>query len=108
MLSFKSIYEAYISCRKNKRKNFDTLEFEQDLIYNLLNLENELKKRKYEIGKSICFLAHSPKKREIFSALFRDRIVHHLLVKPMEEFYEPKFIYDVYNNRKDKGIHKAI
>jgi hypothetical protein len=34
--------------------------------------------------------------------------VHHLLTNEIEEFYERKFIYDVYNNRKTKGIHQAV
>jgi len=52
-------------------------------------------------------LTHSPKLREVFAADFVDRIVHHILVKEIEPFYEPKFIHDVYNNRKNKGIHIA-
>lgn len=30
------------------------------------------------------------------------------MVKELEKVYEPKFISDVYNNRKDKGTHKAM
>jgi retron-type reverse transcriptase len=43
----------------------------------------------------------------VFAADFRDRVVHHILVKELEKIYEPKFISDVYNNRKDKGTHRA-
>jgi len=34
--------------------------------------------------------------------------VHHILVKELERVFEPKFISDVYNNRKGKGIHNAM
>lgn len=78
-----------------------------DLLQNLWQLHDDLNSRKYTIGQSICFLTTSPKLREVFAADFRDRVVHHILVKELEKIYEPKFISDVYNNRKEKGIHKA-
>ncbi len=108
MFSFQNIYRAYKDCVKHKRNTFNALNFEANLVENICNLEEELKNKTYHIGKSICFLASSPKLREIFAADFRDRVVHHILVKELEPFYEKKFIYDVYNNRKNKGIHGAI
>jgi len=108
MFSFKNIYKAYKECLKNKTNTLNALNFEANLIENLCNLEQELSQKTYKIGKSICFLAQSPKLREVFAANFRDRVVHHLLVGQIEQFYEKKFIYDVYNNRKNKGIHIAV
>lgn len=108
MFSFKNIYSCYKECRKTKATKRNTLEFEADLLENLWKLHDELNSKTYRIGKSICFLAHSPKLREVFAAEFRDRVVHHILVQAIEAFYERKFISDAYNNRKDKGIHKAV
>jgi hypothetical protein len=108
MFSFKNIYRAYKECKKNKSNTLNLLNFEANLVENLYNLEQSLKNRTYQIGKSICFLAHSPKLREVFAADFKDRVVHHILVNEIEPFYEKRFIYDVYNNRKNKGIHSAI
>jgi len=62
---------------------------------------------RYTIGRSLCFLTTSPKLREVFASDFRDRVVHHILVKELEPLFEKKFIHDAYNNRKDKGIHQA-
>jgi len=108
MFSFKNIYASYMECRKNKRNTHNALEFEMDLMQNLWELHYELNERTYKIGRSICFLTSSPKLREVFAADFRDRIVHHILVRELDKLYEPKFISDVYNNRKEKGIHKAM
>jgi len=108
MFTFQNIYSAYMACRKNKRNTINQLEFEVNLLDNLWSLQNELESKKYKIGKSLCFLTSSPKLREIFASDFRDRVVHHILVKELEPFYEKRFIDDVYNNRKNKGIHKAI
>ncbi len=107
MFSFKNIYKCYLESRKNKANKINILEFEANLLENLWKLYDELNSKTYHIGKSICFLTHSPKLREVFAATFKDRIVHHILVKELEPFYEPKFISDVYNNRKNKGIHKG-
>ena len=107
MFTFENIYNAYKKCRKNKTNTINVLKFEQNLLDNLWQLTDDLQTRRYRVGRSICFLTHSPKLREVFAADFRDRIVHHLLIDAIEEFYEKKFIFDVYNNRKGKGIHQA-
>ncbi len=108
MFGFANLYRAYRVCRKNKTTTINAMRFEQNLIENLWDLSHQLQDRSYTIGASICFLAHSPKLREIFAADFRDRVVHHLLIGEIEAFYEQKFIYDVYNNRKAKGTHQAL
>ena len=46
--------------------------------------------------------------REIFAATFRDRVVHHLLYNHQEPIFEPKFIYQSYACRPDKGIHRSL
>lgn len=108
MFSFKNIYKAYKECKKNKSNTLNVLHFEANLLENLCDLEDELKNRTYRIGQSICFLASSPKLREVFAADFKDRVVHHILINEIEAFYEKRFIYDVYNNRQGKGIHNAV
>lgn len=108
MFSFQALYEAYLKCRKRKRKTANAIKFEQNLIENLCDLETSLRDRSYELSRSIAFLSNSPKLREIFAADFRDRVVHHLLVPHLVKVFEPKFIHDVYNNREGKGIHGAV
>ncbi|MDO8660783.1 MAG: reverse transcriptase domain-containing protein, partial [Candidatus Woesearchaeota archaeon] len=108
MFSYENIYTSYKECRKNKRNTHNALAFEIDLVQNLWKLHDDLNTHRYAIGKSICFLTNSPKLREVFAADFRDRIVHHILVRELEKQYEKRFIHDVYNNRKNRGIHYAM
>lgn len=108
MFGFQSIFSAYKSCIRHKRNTLNAQHFEANLIENLWDLQTCLEDRSYKIGRSICFLTHSPKLREVFAADFRDRVVHHLLVSAIEPFYEKKFIHDVYNNRKNRGIHSGV
>jgi hypothetical protein len=108
MFTFQNIYKAYRACIKTKTNTINALKFEQNLLENLWNLCDDLEKRHYKIGTSICFLTSSPKLREVFAADFRDRVVHHVLIASLESFYEKYFIAHVYNNRKGKGIHQAV
>ena len=108
LFTFQNVYKAYKACRKQKTNTFNVLKFEQNLLENLWDLTHDLQNRTYKIGQSICFLTHSPKLREVFAADFRDRVVHHLLINAIEPYYEKRFINDLYNNRKGKGIHQAV
>lgn len=102
------LYQAYISCRKRKRKTINALKFELNLESNLLYLKKELESRTYQPKRSICFVVTYPKTREIFAADFSDRIVHHLLVAEIEPYFEKTFIYNSFACRKEKGAHKAL
>ena len=107
-LSFANLYKQYQLCRKNKRNTANALRFEVAQEKQLVLLQQELIRKTYQPGRSVCFFVAKPKLREIFAADFRDRIVHHLLVDYLESIWEPIFIYDSYACRKNKGIHGGV
>ena len=45
---------------------------------------DELKQETYQISSSVAFVVDQPKIREIWSATFRDRIVHHIIFNRLE------------------------
>lgn len=108
IFSFKNIHSAYLDCRKNKRNTINALKFEINAEENILKLERELSLRTYHPSRSLLFAARKPKLREIFAADFKDRIVHHLLVRELEQIWDRRFIYDSYACREEKGTHRAI
>ena len=108
VFNFEKLYQAYLGCRKTKRKTRNALKFEWDLERNLFQLQKELETKRYEPGRSICFVVKDPSPREIFAATFRDRIVHHLLVNEIEIMGEKSFIFDSFSCRKNKGAHLAV
>jgi len=108
IFGFEKIYKAYEECRKGKRNTTNVLKFEKNLEENLLELHSSLNNKSYKPKRSVCFIVLKPKPREIFAADFRDRIVHHLLVKELEKIFEKRFIFDSYACRKEKGTHKAV
>ena len=108
IFTFGKLYQAYLDCRKTKRKTINALKFEWNLERNLFQLQKELEAKKYKPGRSICFVVKEPSPREIFAASFRDRVVHHLLINEIEKMGEKSFIFDTFSCRKNKGTHLAI
>ena len=108
IFSYRNIYRCYLDCRRKKRNTFNALHFEINAEENILKLERQLKEHIYRPSRSILFAARKPKLREIFAADFKDRIVHHILVRELEKIWEPVFIHDSYACRYGKGTHKAV
>ncbi|MCD7935928.1 MAG: RNA-directed DNA polymerase [Tannerellaceae bacterium] len=102
-MTFEEIVEAYFQCRKNKRYTKEALAFEIDCEDNLVRLYEELSSGTYEIGPSKVFIVDKPVKREVFAAMFRDRILHHWLHAQLNPLMEKEFIHDSYACRKGKG-----
>ena len=102
------LYQAYYDARRHKRNKPYQLRFEADLESNLNALCDELYHRTYKPYPSTCFIITDPKKREVFAADFRDRIVHHLYYNYTHELYERTFIYDSYSCIRDRGTHFGI
>ena len=108
LFTLENIYRAYRQCRRHKRNTVNAMKFEQNLEENLVSLHEELTTGTYRPGRSIAFLIEKPKRREIFAADFRDRVVHHVLVGHLEPRWERRFIHDSYACRKGRGTHKGV
>ncbi|PDV96767.1 reverse transcriptase/maturase family protein [Candidatus Chloroploca asiatica] len=106
--SFENLYAAYRAARRAKRDRPQVAQFEARLEDNLLRLQHELLHQTYQPGGYHHFYIFEPKKRKISAAPFRDRVVHHALVRVIEPIFERKFIADSYACRKHKGTHRAL
>lgn len=102
------LFDAYFECRRNKRKTINALKFELDYEQNLVELCEDINAGTYQISRSICFVVNKPVKREIFAADFRDRIVHHYLIKRVNPLFEQLFINDSYSCREGRGSHYGV
>jgi retron-type reverse transcriptase len=99
---------AWRKARKHKTKKFYVIEFERDLIKNLLELQEELKQQTYKPIPLKTFILRDPKTRKISKSAFKDRVVHHALVRMIEPILEKSFIYDSCANRIGKGTLFAL
>jgi hypothetical protein len=74
----------------------------------ILRLQQELLDHHYQPGAYRYFKVHDPKERTIAVAPFRDRVVHHAIVRVLTPIYEQVYISDSYATRPNKGTHRAI
>ena len=102
------LYYAFECAKKHKKSKQYVKFFESRLHDNLLSLCDDLYNRTYKALPSSCFIINHPKKREVFAADFRDRIVHHLYYNYTHQIFERTFIEDCYSCIKNKGTHYGI
>lgn len=107
-IGLEELFEAYAECRQNKRQTMNALQFEVNYEQALIALWQDINERTYQQGRSIAFVIDKPVNREIFAADFRDRIVHHLIIRKLSPLFERTFIYDSYACRKGRGARLGI
>ena len=101
--SIRNLFLAWRKARKHKTRKDYVVEFETNLKENLLQLYKELKDETYQPEPLKTFILRDPKTRRISKSAFRDRVVHHAIVRVVEPIFEKVFIYDSCANRVDKG-----
>lgn len=104
----KDLYQAFNDACRHKRSKSYVQVFSQSLDYNLLRLRDDLWSRTYRALPSSCFIVTRPKRREVFAAEFRDRIVHHLYYNYTQEMFARTFIQDSYSCLPGRGTHYGI
>lgn len=108
-ISFYEVTQAYFDCRKHKRNTKQQLDFELNLWQNLYSIYRDLNRFNYTLSESISFIVSKPVYREVFAAMFRDRIIHHILYNKINHIFESHiFIDDCYACRKGKGTLYGI
>lgn len=104
----RDLYIAFYDARKHKTTKPYVRFFERNLKQELESLCDDLWNRTYTAQPSRCFIIDYPKKREVFAAQFRDRVVHHLYFNYTHVLYERTFIQDSYSCIKNKGTLYGI
>jgi|SRR3989344_4578511 len=102
MKTYKNIYDklcmmnnlanAWRKARKGKTKKDYVIGFEKSIRENLLNLRKELINQTYKPKLLITFIIRDPKTRKISKSDFRDRIVHHALIRVIEPIFD-KYLF---------------
>ena len=108
VISFEALLRAADTARRGKRFRRTVAAFHFDQERELWRLHEELSTKIYRPGAYRSFFIYEPKKRQISAAPYRDRVVHHALVKVLEPIYERTFIADSYACRKGKGTHAGV
>ncbi len=82
--------------------------FGLNLERELFSLHEDLAQERYRHGGYSEFYLRDPKLRHIHKASVRDRIVHHVVMRAIEDEFDPGFIFDSYSSRLEKGVHRAV
>lgn len=108
IISLENILIAWKEFLKNKKQRKDVLNFERNLMLNIINLHNDLKTKTYKHSKYKAFKINDPKPRDIHKASVRDRLLHHAIYRILYLYFDTKFIYDSYSCRNGKGTNRAL
>lgn len=103
-----NLLSAWREFLKHKRDRKDIRIFSIHLLDNILALNRELSDTTYRHGGYTAFRINDPKSRDIHKAIVRDRLLHHAIYRVLYPYFDPKFIFDSYSCRRDKGTHRAI
>lgn len=105
---FENLHRAYLQARRCKRYKGDVLRFSANLEDNLINIQNHLIWKTYQVGRYNYFKVYEPKERLIAAPSFIDRVVHHALCNIIEPIFEKSMIYDSYACRVGKGTLSGV
>ena len=103
-----NLIRAARAALRGKRMRLPGAAFFADFEKEVFSLHDELSNGSYRHGGYTYFTIHEPKERVVAAAPFRDRVVHHAIVRVIEPIFEPRFIEDSYACRRGKGTHAAM
>jgi len=93
--------------RTGKRNRESTQRFEFAREFELWRLRQHLLDGTYLPGKFVTHWIHSPKRRLISAAPYRDRVLHHAVINILEPILDRHFHSHSFACRKGKGSHAA-
>lgn len=106
--NWENLLLAYGEARRGKRNRPEVLRFHQRFESSLEELRGQLLSGEWMPDPYREFVSFGEVKRRVIHApTFRDRVVHHALVRIIGPLLEQKWIFDSYACRKGKGIHRA-
>ncbi len=108
LVSWRNLYGAARTAARGKRSRPDVAAFLMNLEVEVPRLRRELEGGEYRPGPYRTFTIEEPKRRMISAAPFRDRVVHHALVRVLEPVFERRFTADSYACRRGFGTHRAL
>jgi len=106
--SYENLHRAYINARKCKRFRDEVLRFTNDLEDYLVEIENELQSRTYQVGGYREFYIYEPKKRLIMALPFKDRVVQWAIYQVLNPIFQKTYISHSYGCIVGRGTHKAV
>jgi len=105
---YDNLHQAYLEARKDKRYRDDVLSYSANLEENLIDMQNHLIYKSYEIGKYKEVVVRVPKKRIILILPFKDRVLQWAIYRVVNPLFERTYITDSYGCISGRGNLRAV
>lgn len=106
--SFRNLYKGLIRCKKGVIWKDSVIVRRINALQTVANLKDKLDNGTYVIAEYSCFQVYEPKKRDIVSTRFIDRMFQSSLVKNyLYHEVQRRFIYPNFACQLDKGTDEA-
>ena len=106
-IEFENLYDGYLLARRNKRYRNEVLAYTANLEENLINSQNHLIWKSYEVKNLHEFIEYYPKKRIITVMPFENRVVNCACYNVMWPIYRKSFYEHSYGSVDGMGTVKA-
>jgi hypothetical protein len=103
-----NLREAFLLASKGKGSRSEVVLFRGDLTAQLGALRREVLDQCVQVGNFNAFTIFEPKERRIHAPCFRERVLHHALLRVCEKDFERWAVFDSYACRKGKGREAAL
>lgn len=109
LFTFQALYRAHLRARKCKRDKKPLVRFEMITLSHLTELSAKLDSGKFKFSKYASFIVEEPKRREIQTLPYDNRIVQHILCDDlMTPYFSARTILDNCACQNGKGMHFAL
>ena len=106
---FDNVLSSYFQVCKGKRNHLNVIRYEERRLSNLSELQDRVLDHVYYPGHDVRFLVYEPKKREIVSNDFEDKIVQDVICNvALGPTMSARLIYDNYASQPGKGTGLAL
>lgn len=108
IIGFEALYRSMLKCKKGVLWKDSTASFYLNGAEKIINLSKDLEEGTYKPRPTVNFTITSPKRREIASVSFRDRVYQRSLNdNAVYPIMSKSFIYDNFACQKKKGTDAA-
>lgn len=109
IFTYENLYKAHIKGRSSKRDKRSIVRFEMGMLEKLYEIYERLKKGHYNVGNYHTFVVYEPKKREIQTLCYSERVVQHALCDNfLVPYFTSRAILDNCVCQVGKGMHFAL
>lgn len=101
--SKENLYLADTIARKGKSSQYGIKVFDKNKDANIERIHQELINKTYKTSEYTTMTIWEPKERLIFRLPYRDRVVHHAIMNPLEPIFTGIFTADTFSGIKGQG-----